>query len=147
MRHVRHLKHECNCCPVAPGSPLTAPPKDWEMHPSWIAGIEALHEYSHWVSSIVLPVAFQWIEEHRAEVYATVPHNLRDDVGTVLAAAFKLIRDLPAYKSGMDKAAAYEAAVANGETSSINPAWTQIVKKVRTETEAAFAKHPSLSVE
>ncbi|WP_263408153.1 hypothetical protein [Terriglobus tenax] len=115
------------------------------MHPSWIAGIEALNAYSHWVSAVVMPIAFQWIEEHKPEVYATVPDNLKDDVGTVFAAAFKLIKELPAYQNA--PIAAYEAAVASGNTAAINPVWTSVVQKVRTETEAAFAQQPSLSID
>ncbi len=37
---------------------------DWETHPSWIAGLEGLDAYNHWVCEVVLPIAFQWIEEH-----------------------------------------------------------------------------------
>jgi glutathionylspermidine synthase len=73
-----------------------------------------------------------------------VPAHLKDDVGTVIAAAFKLIKELPAYNRGIEKSAAYETAVANGDTAKINPVWTSVVKKVRTSTEEAFAEHPSL---
>ena len=116
------------------------------MHPSWIAGVEALNAYSDWVSSVVLPIAFQWIEEHKADVYASVPGDLRDDVGVAIAAAFKLVKELPAYKSGVEKSAAYEADVAGGtyDASKTNPVWTGIVKKVRTGTGEAFAEQSSL---
>lgn len=118
---------------------------DWEMHPSWIAGVEALDAYNHWVSAVVLPIAFQWIEEHKPEVYATVPEELKDDVGVVIAAAFKLVKELPAYEEGQEQGAAYEAAVANGtwDSSKTNPIWKGIVEKVRTETEEAFAEQSS----
>jgi hypothetical protein len=142
---MQHVKVDCDYCP--PPERKTSPlegSRDWEMHPSWIAGVEALNAYSDWVSSVVLPIAFQWIDEHRPEVYATVHEDVRDDVGTVLAAAFKLVKELPAYKNGMEKRAAYEAAVANGDTSKINPVWTSVVKKVRTSTEDAFAERASL---
>jgi len=116
------------------------------MHPSWIAGMEALNAYSDWVSSVVLPIAFQWIEEHKPEVYATVPEDLKDDVGVVIAAAFKLVKELPAYKDGQKKSAVYEAAVAEGtwNPSKTNPVWTGIVKKVRTKTEEAFAEQAAI---
>jgi hypothetical protein len=116
------------------------------MHPSWIAGIEALTAYSNWVNSVVLPIAFQWIEEHKPEVYATVPEELKDDVGVAIAAAFKLVKKLPAYKRGMEKSATYEEAVAQGtwDASKTNPVWTGIVKKVRTRTEETFKEHSSL---
>jgi hypothetical protein len=116
------------------------------MHPSWIAGMEALNAYGDWVSSLVLPIAFQWIEEHKSEVYASVPEDLKDDVGVVIAAAFKLIKELPAYKSGVESSAAYEADVIRGthDSSKTNPVWTGIVRKVRTDTEEAFAEQASL---
>lgn len=143
---MTHFKMNCDYCPPVPedGSSRSTECRDWEMHPSWIAGMEALNAYGDWVSSVVLPVAFQWIDEHREEVYATVPEGLRDDVGVVLAAAFKLVKNMPAYQRGVEKGAAYRAAVANGDSSSINPVWTGIVKKVRTETLAAFAEQASL---
>jgi hypothetical protein len=108
--------------------------------------MESLNAYGDWVSSVVLPVAFQWIEEHKAEVYATVPEDLKDDVGVVLAAAFKLIKELPAYKSGLEKSANYQAGVADGtwDTSKTNPVWTGIAKKIRSGTEEAFREQSSL---
>jgi hypothetical protein len=106
--------------------------------------MEALNAYSTWVSAVVMPIAFQWIDEHRAEVYATVPEDLKDDVGVVMAAAFKLVKESAAYKRGMDKCATYEASVAAGDVSRINPVWTSIVKKVRSNTEEAFAEQASL---
>jgi len=142
-----HIKVECKYCP--PQNRKTRSPgtsQDWEMHPSWIAGMESLNAYSDWVSSVVLPVAFQWIEEHKAEVYATVSEDLRDDVGVVMAAAFRLVKELSAYKEGQEKSAAYEEAVADGtwDPSKTNPVWTGIVKKVRTCTEEAFAEQSLL---
>ena len=145
MHHVRHVKLECNYCPPDKGRHHHEGHRDSEMHPSWITGMEALHAYGDWVSSVVLPVAFQWIEEHKAEVYASVPDHLRDDVGVVMAAAFKLVQELPAYQLGREKDAAYEAAVAAGtwDASKTNPVWTGIVKKVRACTDAAFAERSS----
>jgi hypothetical protein len=116
------------------------------MHPSWIAGMEALNAYGDWVSSFVLPIAFQWIEEHKEEVYATVPEELRDDIGVVIAAAFKLVKELPLYKTGLERGAEVAAEVARGtfDTSKINPVWTGLVRKVRAETEEAFAEQAPL---
>ena len=141
------VKRLCVYCPPHhPKPPVPGGPRDWEMHPSWIAGMEALNAYGDWVSSFVLPIAFQWIEEHKAEVYASVPEDLRDDVGVVIAAAFKLVKELPVYKDGLEKSAAYEAEVASGtfDASKTNPVWTGIVKKVRTSTEEAFAEQAPL---
>lgn len=144
---MSHVKLICEYCPP----PTHKPPfhdghRDWEMHPSWIAGMEALNAYGDWVSSVVLPIAFQWIEEHKAEVYASVPEELKDDVGVVIAAAFRLVKQLPAYKSGMEKREVYDAGVASGthDSSKTNPVWTGIAKKIRTGTEEAFAEQSQL---
>ena len=141
-----HCKVQCNYCPPCHKTPAHESHRDWEMHPSWIAGMEALNAYGDWVSSVVLPIAFQWIEEHKAEVYAGVPEDLKDDVGVVIAAAFKLVKELPAYKNGLEQSAAYEEAVANGtwDSSKTNPVWTGITKKIRTGTEQAFAEQSTL---
>jgi hypothetical protein len=140
---MSHIKTNCTGCPPTMKKTQL---QDWEMHPSWIAGIEALHAYRDWVSSVVLPIAFQWIEEHKPEVYATVPEELKDDVGVVMAAAFRLVKELPVYKDGLEKSAAYETALADGtwDPSKTNPVWTGLVKKIRTETEEAFAEQSSL---
>jgi hypothetical protein len=116
------------------------------MHPSWIAGMEALNAYGDWVSSFVLPIAFQWIEEHKPEVYASVPEELKDDVGVAIAAAFRLVKELPAYQRGMEKRAAYEAEMAAGtyDPSTTNPVWTGLVSEVRASTKEAFAKQATL---
>ena len=141
------VKKNCEYCPPPHHKPpIPGIPRDWEMHPSWIGGMEALNAYSDWVSSMVLPIAFQWIEENKPEVYASVPEELKDDVGVVIAAAFRLVKELPAYKNGIEKRAAHEADVANGahDSSKTNPVWTGIVRKVRTETEEVFAEQASL---
>ena len=134
------------CPPSHHTPPFREGQRDWEMHPSWIAGVEALNAYSDWVSSVVLPIAFQWIEEHKSEVYASVPEELKDDVGVAIAAAFRLVKELPVYKSGVEKSATYAADVASGthDSSKTNPVWTGIVKKIRTGTEEAFAEQSPL---
>ena len=143
---MRHVKVECHYCPPECDESQPRKVRDWEMHPSWIAGIEAMNTYSGWVSEVVLPIAFQWIEEHKAEVYASVPEQYKDDVGVVIAAAFKLVKELPAYKEELEKSEAYDAAIANGtwDPSKTNPVWTGIVEKVRAETKEAFAEQSSL---
>jgi hypothetical protein len=143
---MHQVKKNTKYCPPRHDQPLSREGhRDWEMHPSWIAGVESLNAYSDWVSSVVLPIAFQWIEEHKPEVYAQVPEELWDDVGVVLAAAFKLIRELPAYKTGIEKSAEYEAAMKDGtwDSSKTNPVWTGIAEKIRTGTEEAFAEQAS----
>lgn len=143
---MRHVKIECTLCPPGCGDCHHHDVKDWEMHPSWIAGIEALGAYSNWVSAVVMPIAFQWIEEHKADVYATIADKYRDDVGVVIAAAFRLVKEMPAYQKELEKSAKYDAEISGGtlDPSKVNPVWTGIVEKVRAETKEAYEEQSSL---
>jgi len=113
---------------------------DWENHPSLIAGVEALDAYQTWVSGVVLPIAFQWIEEHYDEIYSDIPTELQDDVGVVIAAAFQLVRQSQAYQEGLEELKKYEKDRKDGalKTNDLNPIWTKITKEVRKATEGAF---------
>lgn len=117
--------------------------REWQMHPSWTAGVQALEDYNKWVNAVVLPIAFQWIEEHKPEVYENVPEELKDDVGVAIAAAFNLVKELPAYKDGLERCKAYEEARENGtwDSTKTNPVWTDIAKRVRQKTKETFADH------
>jgi hypothetical protein len=128
--------------PSHPPQPC-AVPLDWETHPSWIAGMAALNAYNNWVSEIVMPIAFQWIEEHKAEVYANIPEHLKDDVGVVIAAAFELIKRLGAYQKGLVKFEEYERALQDGtwDPASINPVWASISRDIRGATDESFDIH------
>jgi hypothetical protein len=103
--------------------------------------IEALNSYNFWVCEVMMPVAFQWIQEHHDEVYEGVAEEHKGDMGVVMAAAFQLVQELPSYKHWMDVYRNYEAAVTAGtwDPTEINPVWTKIVKQVRADTERAFA--------
>jgi hypothetical protein len=126
-----------------PGPQPCDAPQDWETHPSWIAGIAALNAYNEWVAQVVMPIVFQWIEEHKSEVYAHIPEHLKDDVGVVTAAAFELVKHLGAYQKGLVKYEEYERAVKDGtwDTTNINPVWTSIAKDVREATDEIFDAH------
>jgi hypothetical protein len=135
-----HIPKQC------PDYSLKGVHPDWEMHPSWIAGIEALDSYNHWVAEVVMPIAFQWIEEHKPEVYANIPEDLKDDVGVVIAAAFELIKGMSSYQKGLVKYDEYEKALKDGtwNTASINPVWTAIVQDVREATKDSFDVHEAV---
>jgi hypothetical protein len=134
LTNTRYIPHQC------PKFNLKGVHPDWEMHPSWISGIEALNAYNHWVSEVVMPIAFQWIEEHHDEVYASVAKENFADVGVVIAAAYELVKQLSSYKNGMKESKKYQAALEAGkfDTAKINPVWTGIVKKVRAATEESY---------
>jgi hypothetical protein len=106
----------------------------------------SLQDYNFWVNEFVLPVAFQWIEEHKPEVYANIPEELRDDVGVVIAAAFQLVKELPAYKRGLKKCEEYEESLEKGtwNPSKTNPVWTSLTRRIRAEMKEAFEEESSL---
>lgn len=138
------IKVGCKYCPPCRKEPYVDR-HGWEMHPSWMAGMQALKDYNRWVERVVLPIAFQWIEEHKPEVYASVPEELTDDVGVVIAAAFRLVRELPAYQEGLKRCERYEAELREGKLdhSKLNPVWTGITKKIRACTKEAFTEQSS----
>src|SRR6185437_13395362 len=94
------------CCKYAAGAPLAGsqPPQivpTWAVHPSLKTALDSLQSYDCWVARVVMPIAFQWIEEHKDEVYKLVPtkpKDLTDDIGVVIAAAFTLVEQTPCYK-------------------------------------------------
>ncbi len=139
MGHVKKFDTQHIPC-QAPQFSLKGVHPDWETHPSFIAGIEALNAYHFWVAEVVLPIAFQWIYENKPKVYKGIPKELYGDVGVVIAAAFQVIKDLPEYKNGMVAFEDYKKALADGtwDTSKINPVWSGIVKKVRKATKKTF---------
>ncbi len=115
---------------------------DWETHPSWIAGIEGLNSYNQWVCEVVMPIAFQWIEEHKTEVYASIDEQNKDDVGVVIAAAFELVKTMSSYVNGLDATKQYEKELADGsfDPAGINPVWSGIAKTIREGTQRAYEK-------
>jgi hypothetical protein len=113
---------------------------DWAMHPSWIAGIEGLDAYNRWVSEVVIPIVFQWIEEHKEDVYKGVPKELKDDVGVVIASAFEIVKTLPSYRNGVTKAEEFDKELENEtlDLKTINPVWTHITRRVKEDTKRVF---------
>jgi hypothetical protein len=124
------------------GSGLCGAHPDWAMHPSWIAGVEGLDAYNRWVCEVLVPIVFQWIEEHKKEVYKDVPPELKDDVGVVVASAFEIVKTMSSYQNGLKKAKEFEAARERDriDLKEINPVWTDIVRKVREDTEKVFGE-------
>ena len=122
------------------GSGLCGAQPDWAMHPSWIAGVEGLDAYNRWVCEVLVPIVFQWIEEHKEDVYKGVPPDLKDDVGVVVASAFEIVKTLPSYLYGLKKSKEFEEARETDriDLKEINPVWTDIVRRVREDTEKVF---------
>ncbi|MBB5317143.1 hypothetical protein [Tunturibacter empetritectus] len=122
------------------GSGLCGAYPDWAMHPSWIAGVEGLDAYNRWVCEVLIPIVFQWIEEHYKEVYQGISDENKDDVGVVVASAFEIVKTMSSYKNGLEKAKEFEEAKETGavDLKTINPVWADIARKVREDTKKIF---------
>ena len=121
--------------------------EDYAHHWGLNAAVEGLAAYQHWISSMVLPIVFQWIDEHHDEIYARVDkvgQNLRDDLDTVIKVAFEMVREKKAYEEGRKELEEFEMKMASGtlDTSTINPTWTTISAHLREEMREAL-KHES----
>lgn len=123
----------------------------WEDHPSWLTGIQALEAFHQWVATIVLPIAFAWIEEHWNEVYGAIDKLSDDpddkkkyyaDVGAVIAAAFQVVKQTPYYQEGLEAYRTFRNDLKEDRvnTSELNPTWTRITEEIRRATEHIFQK-------
>ncbi len=138
------IKHFTTYCPPPPPPP--PPPggfpfdADWEDHPSWITGMQALGEFHEWVARVVLPIAFEWIEDHKTQVYENIPKDLHDDVGVVITAAYELVKQNDAFKRGEGLRRKLEEARQQNEldAKTLNPVWTRITQGVKKATREAF---------
>jgi hypothetical protein len=120
----------------------------FDDHPSWTTGIQALEEFHEWVGTIVLPIAFAWIEEHWDQVYGAIdkladdPENDKEqyygDVGAVIAAAFQIVRETDYYKDGIQ--AGCDLKEGKEDTSELNLTWTRITTEIRKATEDIFRR-------
>jgi hypothetical protein len=117
--------------------------QDWSTHPSWITGMEALDAYYRWVSEVLIPIVFQWIEDNKEAVYKGLPKEKEDDVGVVIAYAFEIVKEMPNYKEGIQKAKEFEEDKKKGavDFSMINPVWTDITRKIKEDTKRIFDDH------
>ena len=139
------LKIACKYVGEPPTRVLASPAiPDYAQHWGLSVAVEGLAAYQHWVSCMVLPIVFQWVDEHKEEVYGRVPRDLRDDIDTVIRAAFEIIREKKAYEEGRKELEEFKAMMASDklDTSKINPSWTRITANLREEMKEAL-KHES----
>ena len=106
-------------------------------HPSFLMGVEALNDFHDWVARVVLPIAFQWIEENYDAVYEQIDPDKRDDVGVVIAAAYQLIQNPAALQTLLGQPKQSRSG-APPDDLTLNPIWAKITKKVRKATREAF---------
>jgi hypothetical protein len=130
------------CAPSAYGN---ARLESWEDHPALKAALDCLNIYNHWVSQRVIPIAFQWIEDHRAEVYRNMPADKQEDMGAVIASAFDIVRRNPKFQQGLDLADAIEKGSIN--PSSSNPHWAGVASKLHDNLAEAFDRHEAQLME
>ncbi|ASK24777.1 hypothetical protein BSSX_2885 [Bacillus subtilis] len=107
--------------------------------------LEHLDAFNHWVSEIVLPIAFQWIEENKEDVYKDIPSDEIDDVGIVISRAFELIKEKEAYQIGLEEYNKYVEDLNQHtlDTKKINPVWTSLTKELRESRLSIKKKYSS----
>jgi hypothetical protein len=95
------------------------------QHPSLYTAMEHLMIYERWVTDVVLPIAFQWIEANKADVYKNIPPDLQDDVGIVVASAYEIVKSLPK--------------CVKKRVQPQNPVWAEMAATIHDGTLRAFA--------
>jgi hypothetical protein len=97
--------------------------------------------YANWVSRTVMPIAFLWINENRAEICESKGWNrLPDDINEVIEAAFVVAKSRDYYKEGRIEFYELQREIAKGtlRTEDINPTWTEICRRLRAEIDRQF---------
>jgi hypothetical protein len=107
----------------------------WGQHWGLSVALDGIAAYQYWISRMVMPIVFQWIEENHEEVYANIPVSSRDDIEKVIQAAFNIVKTLPAYEAGQAELKTFEARLASrtADTSPMNPTWAEISGRMREE--------------
>ncbi len=135
------------CRYVCEGSrePTTVPTtEDWAQHPGLNLAMDGIAMYATWVSRTVMPIVFQWVDEHKPEmrekmgVDPTAP--LPDDVEAVVQAAFEIIKGRDAYIRGKAAFEEYQTAMAtrSWDPTGINPHWTRVSRMMREQVREAL---------
>lgn len=110
----------------------------WEDHPALKTAFDCLNIYNQWVAQRVIPIAFQWIEEHHHEVHEHVAPDKHNDVGAVIAAAFELVRNGDKYR---------DWAVKSGQIGDVdlrthcNPMWAGVAAELQEDMANVFANY------
>jgi hypothetical protein len=97
----------------------------WEMHPDFVQALKSLDSYNLWICEVVMPIVFQWVQEHYEEVYKDIPTDQRDDVGVVIARAFSIVQKLSYYNHGVELSKEYAQRITNRdpELNKLNLTW------------------------
>lgn len=138
------VKENCRFIPTQPHIfRISGVHPSWEMQPDYIQAVRSLDAFNLWVCEVVLPIAFQWIEEHKKDVYSNIPEQHVDDVGVVINQAFELIKALPAYQEGLALAQDYEKRVTDGphDPSAKNPVWKSMCDAMEQSNKAIKASY------
>ena len=109
-------------------NPLAIPHHPYEIddqHPSLYAAIEELMIYERWVSRVVLPIAFRWIDENKEEVYAGIKYEYKDDIGVVINAAFNAVMKKTPIEG-------------DHKTRAFNPTWVEMIRSLEEARSAVL---------
>ena len=136
------LKRNCQLLSGSSGN-ITTPPttEDWAQHPALNLAMDGIAIYANWVSQVVMPIAFLWIEAHKEAICKNKSWaKLPDDVNEVINAAFEIAMQEPYYKNGQTAFTQFQEELKAGtlKTDTLNPSWTAISKSLRAAIHKAF---------
>ena len=123
--------------------PANTPPttEDWAQHPALNVAIDGISIYANWVSRVVLPIAFLWINEHKDQICKNEDWDkLPDDVNRVVSAAFDLAKEQHYYKEGRIAFFEFQQGLRDGtfKVDDINRSWVEISKILRAKIREQF---------
>lgn len=118
-------------------------------HPSFQTARDCLADYNRWVDDVVLPIAFQWIAEHRDEIRSIIDPAQWNDVGAVTAAALTKVEECEEYQLSLVKRAEFEDGLRSGtrHIEELNPVWNQISGEVHAQIERSFDAHKYVPID
>jgi hypothetical protein len=137
-----------NCQIVAASSVnVTTPPttEDWAQHPALNLAMDGIAIYANWVSQVVMPIAFLWIEANKQEICSNKGWKvLPDDVNEVINAAFEIASQDPYYRNGQAAFDQFQNDLRSGalKPDTLNQSWTAISKSLRAEIHKSFPSCP-----
>ena len=121
--------------------PVTTPPttESWAQHPGMNMAMDGIAIYANWVSRVVMPIVFQWVDEHRAEMHDKMgiaqDALLPDDVDAVVHAAFEIVKEKPAYLAGREAFKEFQDALADRSwnPAGLNSHWSAMTETIRQQ--------------
>ncbi|MCK0196746.1 hypothetical protein MWN34_07445 [Ancylobacter sp. 6x-1] len=100
----------------------------WE-HPDLLRAFRGMVDYHRWVEMRLIPIAFAWMEEHRAAMLERIPEDRRSDIGISVETAFQLIKKTEFWEETKKRIAEAPPAEEIHRNGKANPMWIEMSRK------------------